>query len=94
MEASTSNVANPPPSVGPPLASNLRFPSPPPTMEVESLQEGFEISWKRSGEEIGDYNEDFVDSQETSLFAFTSTFEEHEEDEFLEEDYASNDSRS
>jgi hypothetical protein len=48
----------------------------------------------KEGEEIGDYNEDFVDSQETNLFASTSTFEEHEEHDFLEEDYASNDSRS
>jgi hypothetical protein len=94
LEASISNVAIPPPSPGPPLASNSRFPSLPPTKKVESLQEGFEISWQWRGEEIGDYNEDFVDIQETNLFASTSTFEEHEEDDFLEEDYASNDSRS
>jgi hypothetical protein len=45
-------------------------------VEVESPQEGFEISWQRRGEEIGDYNGDFVDSQETYLFASTSIFEE------------------
>jgi hypothetical protein len=94
LEAGTSNIPTPPPSLGPPLASNLRFPSPLLIVEVKFLHEEFEISWQSRGEEIGNYNGDFVDSQEKNLFDSTSNFKEHEEDDFLQEDYTSDELRS
>jgi hypothetical protein len=59
LEASSSRLPTPPASLDPSLASNVRFFSPLPTMEVELPHEGFDISWQRRGEEIGEYNGDF-----------------------------------
>jgi hypothetical protein len=44
------------------------------------------------GEDIGEYNADYFDSQEATLFASTSSCDDLEEHEFRHEDYESDDS--
>jgi hypothetical protein len=44
------------------------------------------------GKDIGDYNVDYFDSEEATLFASTSSCDDLEEDEFHDEDYEFDDS--
>jgi hypothetical protein len=96
LEASSSKLpVSPPASLQVPLESTERFSSlPPPALQVQALCDGFQVSLQGRGEDIGEYNADYFDSQEGNLCAPTSSSDDLEEDEFIDEDYASNDSMS
>jgi hypothetical protein len=46
--------------------------------------EGFDFILQRGREDIGDYNGNYIDSQKNDLFASPSSYEELEEDDFME----------
>jgi hypothetical protein len=46
------------------------------------------------GNDIGEYNADYIDSQENFLYASHSSCEELEDDDFIEGDYTNDEVRS
>jgi hypothetical protein len=76
-----------------PLASIERFFSPPSqTMHIQAFNEGFQVPLQGREKNIGDYNADYFDSQKATLFTSTFNYDDLEGDEFLHEDYKSDDS--
>jgi hypothetical protein len=57
------------------MESHIRFPSPPPLHVMEPSAEGFDFVLQRRREDIGDYNGDYIDSEEKDLFASPSSCE-------------------
>jgi hypothetical protein len=84
---------SPPASPEASLASPERLFSPSSqTMHIQTLNEGFQVPLQRREEDIGEYNADYFDNQEATLFASTSSCDDLEEHEFHEGDYESEDS--
>jgi hypothetical protein len=63
-------------------------------VEVEPPHGEFDNSLQWRKEDIGEYNGNFFDNQETDLYVSTSSCEELEEDDFQEEYYALEEFRS
>jgi hypothetical protein len=61
---------------------------------VEPSHYEFDILWQRCGDDSGDYNGDFFVSQEKDLCGSISSCEELEGDDFLDEEYARDESRT
>ena len=81
-EASTNTLLSPPPNPPPSLASLVWDLSPPSTLVVEPLIEGFDSVWQRWREEIWAYNEKYFDSQDRGLCGLQSSCEELKKDDF------------
>jgi hypothetical protein len=63
-------------------------PFPPPILVDQAPTESFDTIWQRWREGIGEYNEDYIDSQEKELWARHPSCEVLEEDYFYEGEYA------
>jgi hypothetical protein len=61
-------------------------------MHIQALNEGFQVPLQGREEDFCNYNTYYFNSQEATLFASTSSCDDLEEDEFLDEDYESDDS--
>jgi hypothetical protein len=90
QEVSTSTLL----SLPPPLASPLRAPSLLIILVVEPPIEDFDSAWQRWKEEIGEYNEDYFDSQEREVCGTQSNCEELEEEDFDEGEFGTAEVRS
>jgi hypothetical protein len=61
-------------------------------MHIQTLNEGFQVPLQEREEDSTEYNTDYFDSQEATLFASTSNSDDLEEHEFHEGGYESEDS--